>query len=186
MTFSTHGNWGMWPHCQDNVKAWPCTSIAAPCGVGNWPVSCSVGTNRMSSHVAKKQPFFNTIRSHAQPYHLAALHCCLYSLCVCVFFCCKNFAYLLLRAAVVYTVFWSHDVCAVVGESGQVLSFEQREDHLSMARRNYQTWQLSTSLHHPHSADNVLFLNRSITEASQHTHTPVDAVRDLWFLGCVQ
>lgn len=77
-----------------------------------------------------------------------------------------------------YTVFSSHDVCPVVGESGQVLSFEQREDHLRMARRNYQTWQLSASLHRSHSADNVLFFNCSVTEAPQHTHTPVDAVRD--------
>ena len=98
---------------------------------------------------------------------------------MCVFFCCKTFAYLLLGAAVVYTVFTSHDVCPAVGERGQVLSFEQRGDHLRTARRNYQTWQLSSSLHSP---DNVLFFNCSVTEAPQHTHSPVDAVKDLIYV----
>jgi len=60
-----------------------------------------------------------------------------------------------------------------------VLSFEERGDHLSIARHNYQTWQHSNSLHSS-VVDNVQFNGCSVTEASEHTHTPVDAVSNYY------
>lgn len=106
------------------------------------------------------------------------MHLC-YSLCFLLLFCWVVFFFLVFVTAL-QSGEWSVFCLFSVGPKGRVLSYEIRDDHHNLAKKNYRHWRSAWEIGHMDEwPDNVEFILKDISTAAADMKSVIlDAVSE--------